>query len=148
MELTKKECGFYHRGSLLKDKNYIVVEATFELEKGNSLEIQKTMTTNTEKRYKKQPMYFGSAGCFFIWNYSKHGRMYEKYKSNNLVGYKVGNAMVYPKNIAFIVNQGNSNATEVMRVVSHIEKVIKSKYNIDMRKEVKIIGTINGINYY
>ncbi|ORX39506.1 hypothetical protein BCR36DRAFT_588239, partial [Piromyces finnis] len=51
IELTKEECGFYHRGSILRDKKYLVIEATFELKKGNKIKIQKTMTTNTEKRY-------------------------------------------------------------------------------------------------
>jgi len=52
-ELTKEECGFYRRGSLLRDKKYLILEATFELEKGDQMAIQKSMTNNTEKRYKK-----------------------------------------------------------------------------------------------
>ena len=40
-------------------------------------------------------MYFGSAGCFFVWAHEKHGSMYEKYKESNLVGYRVGNVMIY-----------------------------------------------------
>ena len=67
-ELTKKECKLVRRGSLLKDKKYLVIEASFLLNKGDQLIIQKTMTDNTKMRYEKQPMYFGSAGCFFVWN--------------------------------------------------------------------------------
>jgi len=50
------------------------------LKKGNLLEIQKAMTNNTELRYQKQPMYYGSAGSFFVWDHIEHGSMYEKYK--------------------------------------------------------------------
>ena len=71
-ELTKEECRLVHRGSLLKDKKYLVIEASFLLNKGDQLNIQKTMTDNTKLRYEKQPMYFGSAGCFFVWDHSKH----------------------------------------------------------------------------
>ena len=62
------------------------------------------MTNNTKMRYEKQPMYFGSVGCFFIWDHAKYGSMYDKYKESNLVGYKIGNVMIYTDNIAFIVN--------------------------------------------
>ena len=79
MELSKEECKLVGRGSMLKDKKYTVVEATFKLEKGDQMIIQKEMTENTKTRYEKQPMYFGSAGCFFKWNHAKHGSMYLKY---------------------------------------------------------------------
>ena len=59
IELTKEECKLRHRGSMLKDKKYLIFEATFELKKGDQIKIQKTMTDNTKKRYEKQPMYFG-----------------------------------------------------------------------------------------
>ena len=127
MELTKKECRLTRRGSMLKDNKYIVIEAIFKLKKGDQMIIQKTMTDNTKMRYTKQPMYFGSAGCFFVWYHNKHGSMYEKYKECHLVSYKVGNAMIYTYNIAFIVNLGKSKASEIIQVVTHIEKTIKKK---------------------
>lgn len=148
MELTKNECGLIHRGSLLKDKKYLVIEASFKLKKGDKMLIQKQMTDNTKMRYEKQPMYFGSAGCFFVWDHKKHGSMFEKYKESNLVSYRVGNAMIYTYNIAFIVNLGNSNSNEVMAVVTHIEKIIEEKYGIKMRREVVVIGAFNGTIYY
>ena len=148
MELTKKECELTRRGSLLKDKKYLVIEALFKLKKRDKMIIQKTMTDNTKMRYEKQPMYFGSAGCFFVWNHAKLGSMYEKYKENNLVGYRVGNAMIYTYNIAFIVNLGNSNSNEIMTIVTHIEKIIEEKYAIKMKREVIVIGIFNETNYF
>ena len=147
-ELTKEECKLVRRGSMLKDKAYLVIEASFILKKGDQLIIQKTMTDNTKFRYEKQPMYFGSAGCFFVWNHSKHGSMYEKYKESNLVSYRVGNAMIYTYNIAFIVNLGKANGADVMEIVTHIEKIMKKKYGIEMRREVVTIGSFNRIDYY
>ena len=98
------------------------------------------MADHTSRRYGNQPMYFLSAGCFFIWIKQNFGSLYEKYKENNLVGYKVGDAMVYPYNIAFIVNLGNATSSDVYAVVTHIEKIIKSKYNIDIKREVVVLG--------
>ena len=106
------------------------------------------MTDNTKMRYDKQPIYFGSAGCFFVWDHNKFGSMYEKYKESNLVSYKVGNIMIYTYNISFIVNLGRGTASEVMEIVNHIEKIMKEKYKIEIRREVIIIGLFNDIEYY
>jgi len=148
IELTKQECEITHRGSMLKTKKYIVIEAKFRLSKGDQLVIQKTMTNNTKMRYEKQPMYFGSAGCFFVWNHHKHGGMYEKYKESNLVSYRVGNTMIYTYNIAFIVNLGKGTASQVMKIVMHIEKIMREKYNIEIKREVIVIGAFKDIEYY
>ena len=148
IELTKEECGLSHRGSILKTKKYIVIEATFKLQNGDQIIIQKTMTNNTKKRYEKQPMYFGSAGCFFIWDHNKNGGMYEKYKESNLVSYRVGNVMIYTYNIAFIVNLGGGTAKQVMEIVKFIEKIMKEKYKIEIKREVIVIGSFNNTEYY
>ena len=130
-----------YRRSLLKDNKYIVIEATFNLIKENKLIIQKTMADHTSKRYSRQPMYFPSAGCFFVWDKPKFGSLYEKYKENNLVSYKIGDAMVYTNNISFIVNLGNAKASDVYQIVIHIEKIINEKYNIKIRREVVVLGS-------
>ena len=148
LELTKEECELTHRGSILKTKKYMVIEAIFKLRKGDQMKIQKTMTNNTKKRYEKQPMYFGSAGCFFVWNHKKHGSMYQKYKDSNLVSYRVGNIMIYTYNIAFIVNLGKGTSSQVMEIVNHIEKIMKEKYKIEIKREVVVIGSFNDIEYY
>ena len=148
LELTKEECKLSRRGSMLKEQKYLVIEAVFKLKKGDQMKIQKKMTNNTKMRYEKQPMYFGSAGCFFVWDHSKFGSMYEKYKESNLVSYRIGNIMIYTYNIAFIVNLGNGKASHVIKIVEYIEKIMKEKYNIEIRREVILIGTFNNIEYY
>ena len=148
LKLSKEECGLTHRGSMLKNNKYIVIEASFKLEKGDQIVIQKKMTDNTKKRYEKQPMYFGSAGCFFIWNHHEHGSLYEKYKESNLVSYRVGNVMIYTYNISFIVNLGKGTAWQVMEIVTYIEKIMKERYKIEMKREVIVKGIFNDIEYY
>ena len=70
------------------------------------------MSYYTQKRYEKQPMYFGCAGCFFIWEHDKNGSMYEKFKKSNFVSYRIRNIMIYRYNIAFIVNLGKGTASQ------------------------------------
>ena len=140
-ELSKEECNLRHRGSLLKDKKLMVIEATFNLIKDDKIKIQKAMADHTSLRYSRQSMYFPSAGCFFIWVKPKHGSLYEKYKENNLVSYKVGDAMIYTHNIAFIVNLGKAKSSDVYEIVIHVEKIMKSKYNLDIKREVVVLGS-------
>ena len=142
-ELSKKKCKLIVRGSMLKDKKYMVIEATFNLIKEDKMIIQKRMTDHTCRRYSKQPMYFPSAGCFFVWSKPKFGSLYEKYKENNLVSYKIGDAMIYTHNIAFIVNLGNAKASDVYQIVAHVEKIFKDKYNIEIRREVVVLGSFS-----
>ena len=141
--LSKKECQLGMRGSLLKDKNYMVIEATFNLIKVDKMIIQKSMADHTSRRYSRQPMYFPNAGCFFVWFKPKFGSLYEKYKENNLVSYRVGDAMIYTHNIAFIVNLGKAKASEVYEIVIHVEKVFKEKYDIKIRREVIVLGSFS-----
>ena len=140
-ELFKKECELRNRGSMLKDNKYMVIEATFNLVKEDKMIIQKTMSDHTSRRYSRQPMYFPSAGCFFVWMKPKFGSLYEKYKESNLVSYKVGDAMIYTHNIAFIVNLGNARSSDVYQIVTHIEKTLKDKYDINIRREVVVLGS-------
>jgi len=126
---------------MLKDKKFLVIEATFNLTKKNKLIIQKTMSDHTSRRLANQPMYFPSAGSFFIWNKPVFGSLYEKYKENNLVSYKVGDAMIYTHNVAFIVNLGKAKSSDVYEIVKYVEKIISSKYNIDIKREVVVLGS-------
>ncbi len=143
IELSKSECKLKRRNSLLKKKKYLIIEAVFKLTKDDKLIIQKTMADHTAKRYSRQPMYFPSAGSFFVWNKKKNGSLFEKYKENNLVGYKIGDAMIYIHNIAFIVNLGNAKASDVFKICIHVQKVIKSKYNIKINPEVIFLGSFD-----
>ena len=53
----------------------------------------------------------------------------------------------YTHNIAFIVNLGKAKSSDVMKIVNHVEKTIKLKYGIIIRKEVVIIGFFNYKKY-
>ena len=51
-------------------------------------------------------------------------------------------------NISFIVNLGKGTSLQVMEIVQYIEKIMKEKYKIEMKREVIVIGTFNDIEYY
>ena len=41
LELTKEECKLSRRGSMLKERKYLVIEVEFKLKKGDQMKIQK-----------------------------------------------------------------------------------------------------------
>ena len=88
-------------------------------------------------------MYFPSAGCFFVWDKPKFGSLYEKYKESNLVSYKVGDAMIYTYNIAFIVNLGDAKSSDVYQIVTKVENIMLSKYKINIKREVVVLGSFS-----
>ena len=146
-ELSKIDCQLRHRGSFLRDNKYLVIEATFNLIKIDKMIIQKTMADLTSRRYANQPMYFPNAGSFFIWDKNKFGSLYEKYKENNLVGYSVGDAMIYKNNIAFIVNFGNAKSSDVYEISTPISRGYKAfLINLSYKLNIAIGGEPIGQN--
>ena len=47
--------------------------------------------------------------------------------------------MIYTDNIAFIVNLGNVKYSDVYKIGIHVEKIMKSKYNINISLSLKFI---------
>ena len=54
--------------------------------------------------------------------------------------------MLYSENIAFIINLGQATSDQIMKIVNHIEKIMKDNYNINIEREVVVIGYFNNIN--
>ena len=49
--------------------------------------------------------------------------------------------MIYNKNIAFIINLGNAKSSDVYKIAIHVENKIKEKFNIDIKREVVVLGS-------
>ena len=56
--------------------------------------------------------------------------------------------MIYTENIAFIINLRQATSEQIMKIVNHIEKIMKDNFNINIEREVVIIGSFNNIEYY
>ena len=56
--------------------------------------------------------------------------------------------MLYSENISFIVNLGQATFEQIMEIVNHMERMIKNRFNIDMEREVVVIGSFNNIEYF
>ena len=137
-EFTNEECLFSYRNSRFQKEKYIILQATLELEKGNSTEIKEKMDEYMQFRKEKQPIEYPNAGSTF-----KRGEDFVTAKlidEAGLKGYKVGGAQVSEKHAGFIVNVDNATAKDVIELTDYIKEKIKEKFGKKINLEIQIIG--------
>lgn len=137
-EFTNEECQFSYRNSRFQKEKYIILQATLELEKGNSTEIKEKMDEYMQFRKEKQPIEYPNAGSTF-----KRGEDFVTAKlidEAGLKGYKIGGAQVSEKHAGFIVNVDNATAKDVIELTDYIKEKIKEKFGKKINLEIQIIG--------
>lgn len=136
--MKNNELDFNYRDSFLKkNKDYIVLSATFQLEKGNIEEMKQIIFDRKNKRITSQPLDMPNAGSVFRnpkENYA--GALIEK---ANLKGYNINGAEVSTKHANFIVNKGNASGKDIIALITKIQKEIKEKDNIELKLEQIIV---------
>lgn len=136
--LRSKELDFNYRSSFLqKNKDYICLEATFSLIKGNSEEIMELIEERKKRRIETQPLEYPSAGSVFRNPEGDFaGRLIEE------IGYKgksIGGAMVSLKHANFIINTGSATGEEIKKLINEIKEKVKEKYNIELKVEQEFV---------
>lgn len=138
LHLEKEDLTASYRNSTIANKNYIVLEAVFQLELAEMAVIRAQMDELTALREAKQPLEYPSCGSVF-----KRPPGYfagKLIQDGGLQGLQIGGAQVSEKHAGFIVNVDHATATDYMDVIHHVQKVIKEKFNVILETEVKIIG--------
>ena len=136
--LYNKELDFHYRSSFLqKNKDYICIEATLSLIKGNVDEIMDLINTRKARRIETQPLEYPSAGSVFRNPEGDFaGRLIEE------IGYKgksIGGAKVSEKHANFIINNGNATGEDIKKLIKEIKEKIKEKYNIELKIEQEFV---------
>ena len=125
---------------LQKNKDYICLEATISLIKGNSDEIMELIDERKKRRVETQPLEYPSAGSTF--------KRPEGYFAGKLVqdaglaGYTVGGACVSEKHCGFVINKGNATAQDVLDVIEHTRNEVKRQFGVELEPEVRIVTKI------
>ena len=136
--MYNKELNFHYRSSFLqKNPNYICLEATIVLKKGNVDDIMELIRSRKERRVETQPLEYPSAGSVFRNPENDFaGRLIEEigYK-----GKKIGGAQVSEKHANFIINSGNATGEEIKELITDIQKKIKKKYDIELKIEQEFV---------
>lgn len=137
-DIACADMDFSYRHSIVEKQNLIVLEAVFELEKGDTAQIEKEMKRLAEARISKQPLEYPSAGSTF--------KRPEGYFAGKLImdsglrGYAVGGAQVSEKHCGFVINKGGATAADVIQLVSDVSDKVYDKFGVRLELEIKTLG--------
>ncbi|MFV0559614.1 MAG: UDP-N-acetylmuramate dehydrogenase [Enterococcus sp.] len=136
--ITNEEMAFSYRHSHVQDLHAIVLDAQFQLTKGDHATIKARMDELTELRQLKQPLEYPSCGSVFKRPEGHYtGKLIQ---DAGLQGLKWGGAQISEKHAGFIVNIDHATATDYIELIAHIQQVIKEKFDVTLETEVRIIG--------
>lgn len=136
--MKNNELEYSYRDSFLKrNKEYICIEATLELEYEDKELIRNKMIDRRDRRISSQPVNMPSAGSVFRNppNLSA-GKLIEDL---GLKGYTIGGAQISEKHANFIINKSNATYDDIISLIEYIKKKVKEKYDIDLILEQEIV---------
>ncbi|SFD22032.1 UDP-N-acetylmuramate dehydrogenase [Clostridium uliginosum] len=136
--LTKDELQLGYRTSLVMQKGYVVISATFCLQDGEKEKVKNRVFELTKRREERQPLEFPSAGSTF--------KRPEGYFAGKLIqdaglkGFTIGGAAVSEKHSGFVINKGNASAKDILAVIKHVQEEVKKQFGVELHPEVRILG--------
>lgn len=137
--LKAEELNLGYRTSIIKEKDFIVVEAVLKLCPGDTDAIRAKMEELKVQRVTKQPLEYPSAGSTF--------KRPEGYFAGKLIqdaglrGYRVGDAQVSEKHCGFVINRGEATAADVAQLIRDVQERVYDKFQVRLETEVKFLGS-------
>lgn len=135
---TAAELELAYRSSILQRQCAYVLEAEFAFPVGNVQDALAKIAQYAQLRKDKQPLEYPSAGSTF--------KRPEGYFAGKLImeaglaGMRIGGAQVSEKHCGFVINTGNANACDVMRLAAQIQRIVQEKYGILLELEIRLLG--------
>lgn len=138
LTLSKEQLKLGYRTSIVKEKDYIVLEAVLQLKKGDRAYIREQMEDFKERRTSKQPLDKPSAGSTF--------KRPEGYFAGKLImdaglrGFSVGGAQVSEKHCGFVINAGDATAEDIMTLIREVQRKVEEQFGVSLETEVRFLG--------
>ena len=143
--LSKEDMCLGYRTSVFRSKGYTVIEAVFNLKKGEKADICAVMEDLMSRRRQKQPLNFPSAGSTFKRPEGYFaGALIEK---NSLKGYRIGGAMVSELHAGFIINYENASSEDIIRLMRYVQETVYKNDGVLLEPEVLILGEAELLPY-
>ena len=135
---NKEELELGYRTSVVAKKGYIVLEAEYQLQKGDKTAIRARMDELKNQRVTKQPLEYPSAGSTF--------KRPEGYFAGKLIqdaglrGFQVGGAQVSEKHCGFVINKEQATAADIMELMRQVSEKVMKEFGVKLEPEVKTLG--------
>jgi len=130
---------FAYRSSNLQGSDWVVVEATFQLQPGAAKDtVVATTRENLQHRKRTQPYHLPSCGSVF--------RNPEPYAAAALIeqlglkGYQIGGAQIAQRHANFILNCGDARASDIWQLIGYIQERVEQRWAIRLQREVRLLG--------
>ena len=134
LTLYNKELELGYRTSIIAKKDYVVLEAEYELQKGSKEDIRAKMDELKVQRVTKQPLEYPSAG-------STEGHFAGKLiQDAGLRGFSVGGAQVSEKHCGFVINKGDATAADIIELMRQVSEKVMQEFGVLLEPEVKMLG--------
>ena len=138
IKLDNQAMKFGYRTSAIKGKNFVVLSAVLDLQKGDNGEIAGKMQELALKRKEKQPLEYPSAGSTF--------KRPEGYFAGKLIedaglrGFTVGGAAVSEKHCGFVINKGNATSADIYELIRRVQDKVYEDFSVKLEPEVIMLG--------
>ena len=116
----------------------IVLEATFQLERGQKQAIAEDMEARLRRRRTSQPM--GRPCCGSVFRNPPERSAGILIESCGLKGAMAGGAQISEEHANFIVNTGHASAADVVSLMGRAHDAVRDRFDIDLACEVKLLG--------
>jgi UDP-N-acetylmuramate dehydrogenase len=133
---------FGYDRSILQVRKDVVLEVTFQLSPKPKEEILQVIDANIAWRRAKQPLLAEFPSCGSVFKKIEGvgaGRLIDQ---SGLKGARIGGAEVSTKHANFIVNTGNATASDVLRLIKHVQEEVKRKLGYELEPEITVIGEL------
>ena len=135
-KLSGADCQFGYRGSRFQKTKEIVLRVVLKLKKDSQEKIKQRMAEIIAKRT-NQPKEKSAGSIFKNPKEKPAGWLIEKC---GLKGKRISDAQISPKHANFIVNLGQANCEDVLKLISLVKGKVKRKFGIILDEEIKIVG--------
>jgi len=116
----------------------IIATATLQCTDADADAEQESIRDFLGHRKATQPLHLPSCGSTFRNPDGDHaGRLIEV---SGLKGFRIGGASVSEKHANFIVNEGECSATDIRRVVEHVQRAVHEQHGVMLQREVHFVG--------
>lgn len=138
---------FAYDSSTLQKSKETVIEAVFNFKKEDPIILNKRAKDAMEYRKKTQPFGVFSSGCFFRnisssdqkrlgLTTSSAGNLIDK---SGMKGKMLGSFYVSDKHANFILNKGNGDSKDLIKLISAVKEEVRKKFGVTLEEEVIVI---------